>query len=215
MREETNQVHDTFKIELIAVDRGAEVLRFRCLSGNTGGPDTIPFVDIEAVWQAADGTPVMRISGYVAFTPLRPHRYVSRPRVGMPAPTAPGSTVVADLVASKKVEAIARLSKAANLLTTTILNTMGRGTNGAMFGVCPNMLDYTHLIQETRDYYSTELYDALMAFYACAQRAYSGLAGLSDEHFHRVPAIHGQVEAGRHRLTEAMRRELHGAGGGI
>jgi pyrimidine deaminase RibD-like protein len=211
VREEANQVHDTFKIELIAVDRRAEVLRFRCLSGNAGGPDTIPFVDIEAVWQDADGTPVMRISGYMAFTPLRPHRYVSRPRVGTPAPTAAGSTVVADLVAAKKVESIDRLSKAANLLTTTILNTMGHRTNGPMFGPCPNMLDYTHLIQETRNYYSTELYDALMAFYACAQRAYSELAVLSDELFHRVPAIHGEVEAGRHRLTEAMRRELYGA----
>ena len=57
LREDTNQVHDTFKIELIAVDRGPKVLRFKCLSGNTGGSDTIPFVEIEAVWQETDGTP--------------------------------------------------------------------------------------------------------------------------------------------------------------
>jgi hypothetical protein len=40
--------------------------------------------------------------------------------------------LVADLMAARKVEAIERLSKVADLRTTTILKTMGRGTNGAM-----------------------------------------------------------------------------------
>jgi hypothetical protein len=36
------------------------------------------------------------------------------------------------------------------------------------------------------------------------------LGSLRDEDFHRIPALHGQVETGRHRLAEAIHKELHG-----
>ena len=95
-------------------------------------------------------------------------------------------------------------------MTTTVMNTMGRGTNGPMRGLCPKCLAFTHLTQETRDYYSTTFYDALMAFHSCAQGTYVELGGLRDEDFHRIPALHGRVETGRLRLSEAIQTELHG-----
>jgi hypothetical protein len=72
-------VHDKFQIELLGVDRVANVLRFKSLSGNLGPPDTMPLGDVEAVWKHEDGTTFVRISGYMGFTALQPHRYVSRP----------------------------------------------------------------------------------------------------------------------------------------
>jgi hypothetical protein len=199
-------VHDKFRIEVIGVDASGNGFRFKSVTGVAGTTDSMPLEDVETVWVDEKETPVLRISGFMKHTPLEPYRYVSRPS------NTPRSTVVADLLAAKKVDAIERLSKAANLLTSTVMNTMGRGTNGPMRGLCPNILEYTHLIQETRNYYSTRLYDALMAFYSCAQGVYVELGSLGDEDFHRIPVLHGQVETGRHRLTEAMRRELHGDG---
>jgi hypothetical protein len=73
-------VHDKFQIEVLGVDRVANVLRFKSLSGNPGPPDTMPLGDVEAVWAHGDGTTFVRISGYMGFTALQPHRYVSRPR---------------------------------------------------------------------------------------------------------------------------------------
>ena len=139
--------------------------------------------------------------------------FVRRPKPSSEGSNAPRSAVVADVLAAKKVDAVERLSKAANLVTTTLLNTMGRGTTGRMRGLCSEIIAYTHLIQDTRDYYSTTFHDALIAFYSCAQGAWTELAGLRDEDFPRIPVIHGQVETGRHRLSDAIRTELYGEGG--
>ncbi len=199
-------VHDKHRIEVIGVDWSANAFRFKSVTGVSGAADSMPLEDVETAWVDEKGTPVLRISGFMKHTPLEPYRYVSRPS------STPRSTGVADLLAAKKVDAIERLSKAANLLTSTVMNTMGRGTNGPMRGLCPEILAFTHLTQETRDYYSTTFYDALMAFHSCAQGTYVELGGLRDEDFHRVPALHGRVETGRLRLSEAIQTELHGRG---
>jgi hypothetical protein len=121
--------------------------------------------------------------------------------------TEKAKSVVEDLMAAGKIDAIQRLSKAADLLTRTILNITGRDAGG----LCPNMLDYTHLIQETRDYYGRTFHDALWEFYRRAQFAYSQLVSLQGTDPPRTVALHGEVEAARNVLSEAIQKELYGA----
>jgi Xaa-Pro aminopeptidase len=120
--------------------------------------------------------------------------------------TEDARSVVADLRAVRKDEAIRRLSEAANRLTKSVMETFPGAT-----GLCPGMLDYTHLIQETRDDYSIQFYGALMDFYASAQSAYSRLVALGEDRS-PVAALHEQVRAARDVLTEAIRAERSDAG---
>jgi hypothetical protein len=73
-------VHEKFQIKVLGVDRNASVLRFETVSGNAGPPDAMPLDDIERAWVAADSMTCLRLSGFMRFEALQPHRYVSRPR---------------------------------------------------------------------------------------------------------------------------------------
>lgn len=75
----SDHVHDKFKIEVLAVDRAANVLRFKSLTGKAGPTDFLPLTDVEEAWRE-DDVWVLRISGYMDFNALEPYRYKSRTR---------------------------------------------------------------------------------------------------------------------------------------
>jgi hypothetical protein len=84
----SDHVHDKFQIEIIAVDRFANVLRFKSLTGNPGAPDSMPLGDIEDVWEQ-EGSRFLRIGGFMDFNAFEPYRYKSRP--ARAAKSAPAS----------------------------------------------------------------------------------------------------------------------------
>jgi hypothetical protein len=77
--EGSSHVHERFQIKVLGVDMNANVLRFETVSGNPGPADAMPLDDIEQTWVAADGMTCLRLSGFMRFEALQPHRYVSRP----------------------------------------------------------------------------------------------------------------------------------------
>lgn len=130
------------------------------------------------------------------------------PQAAAVAVSPPSLPVLPAIVQERKDTKLDELSKAANLLTTTILNSFPE--NARDVPISPNLFAYTHLIQATREYYSPELHAALTTFARVAQHAYAQLRLVGDHERERIIVLHHEVEVARDRLTEAIQAERTG-----
>jgi hypothetical protein len=79
---EQGDLVDTFRIEIVGVDRKHDVLRFIHEAGrDTYGDvhDAIPLADIKNVWEPIPNEmPIISVSGFMKFSVMRPYRYATR-----------------------------------------------------------------------------------------------------------------------------------------